>query len=243
MSTLFVMLAFACISNGQCDVPGVPVPVLPDSVMHPETTIDMNNRESHVDKIDVTNGTNIFNLTAPFNSTDLFNSTKPFNSTDLFNSINSFNSPNLFNSNASSSSTDSFKITNSFENETTNGTTHRNETTAFDSVVHPKASLRIDLNNGESHVDNVDTSNRSNAFNLTALVNSKDPAENELKPHRNEITTLTVWRNPEAVVFKPYSEDESTSVKRHISPRAALQEVVKRFAHRIHEQHSFKATQ
>lgn len=219
VSALFVVLTFASISNGQWDVPGVPVPVLPDSVMNPETAIDMNNRESHVDKIDITNGTNIFNLTAPFNST------------------------NLFKTIASSSSTDLFEITNSFENETINGNTHRNETTAVDSVMHPKASLRIDLNNRESHVDNVDTSNGSNAFNLTALINSRDPAENELKPHRNEITALTVWRNPEAVVFKPYSEDESTSVKRHISPREALQDVVKRFVLRIHEQHSFNDTQ
>lgn len=114
-----------------------------------------------------------------------------------------------------------------------------------DAVMHSEASHRIDLNNRGSHVDNVDTLNGSNSFNSSAVFHSTDYSarENELDPHDNEITALELWHDPNVVVFKPYFAHEPYSDKIHTSPRAALENVVKRCLNRFNEQNSFMSTQ
>lgn len=136
-----------------------------------------------------------------------------------------------------------------------------------ESVAHPKASLTIDLNKRGPLVENGDVSNGNNTFNATAPFNStesghdldRDPRENEVNTHPNEVTALEVWHDPNGVVYKPYfaSDDANdareakeakearsakeargseeakqtvgTKVKYHMGPREVLANVVERF--------------
>lgn len=132
-------------------------------------------------------------------------------------------------------------------------------------VAHPKASLTIDLNNRVPLVENGDVANGNNTFNATAPVNltetahdlDRDPRENEINPHPNEITALEVWHDPNSVVYKPYfardgandandtkaarQSEETREAKKttgskvtyHMSPKEALANVVERFLRRI----------
>lgn len=99
-----------------------------------------------------------------------------------------------------------------------------------DGVMHPKASLRIDLNDEKAHVGKP---NESNIFSTNVPINPTDSGrENEVDGYENEITAIEVWHD-EIVVgakpYKPYMSPEVASEIKHLSPRTALENRVKRF--------------
>lgn len=99
----------------------------------------------------------------------------------------------------------------------------------FSPDLHPKATLTIDLNDKRESDD--DDAIPTTPFNSNATFNSTDlVADNRVDPRENEITAVEILHEPNGVVFKPYYADApiSDGNPKHISPKEALESVLKR---------------
>lgn len=87
---------------------------------------------------------------------------------------------------------------------------------------------RTDLHDdGMTAVENT-TLNSTATFNSTDLV-----GDNQANPRENEITAFEFWHEPNGIVFKPYFAEAPSDVNpKHISPKEALENVLKRFFNR-----------
>lgn len=93
---------------------------------------------------------------------------------------------------------------------------------APDALMHPNASLTINLNETESHVDVVDTSNGNDTVIPGAPLNLTSPSETDRNPQENEISAKKAWHDSNDVIVKPEISNHDDNTSRKASLRIDL---------------------